>query len=510
MSRNPTEYRFEEWIELSLRDKGYTTILDTEYDRTQCILPNHLIHFIQSTQPDKWEKLEEQYGDLTRKRVLTRISTEISKKGLIKVLREGVVDRGVYLEMVYFQPKSGLNPEHHDLYGKNKFQLVRQLHYSSQNNNSIDLVLFLNGVPLLTMELKNQLTGQNIKHSENQYRYDRNPKNEPLLQFKRCLVHFCVDNDRVSMTTNLRGEKTFFLPYNKGIQNPPVEEDYRTEYLWNDILTPDSLLDIIENFVVEVEEKDYFYNPKKKGIDTESKELLIFPRYHQLEVIRNLRKSIVQEGVGNNYLIQHTTGSGKSYSIGWLSHTLTSLYQNPTDTKRMFDTIIVITDRKVLDKQLQSTIKSLERTRGVVNPVDMNSQQLKSLLEGGKDIIITTIQKFPYISETITSLGNRTFGVVIDEVHSSQSGETSKEMKKSLSKFHIEMDEEEGFDYEITSVKKSDSEGNNPIYRSSDSPELQRTKLLKSLEQKTKRDNPSPTIPIQCFSPSTRDLPLMC
>jgi len=334
MSRNPTEYRFEEWIELSLRDKGYTTILDTEYDRTQCILPNHLLHFIQSTQPDKWEKLEEQYGDLTRKRVLTRISTEISKKGLIKVLREGVVDRGVYLDMVYFQPKSGLNPEHHDLYGKNKFQLVRQLHYSTQNNNSIDLVLFLNGIPLLTMELKNQLTGQNIKHSENQYRYDRNPKNEPLLQFKRCLVHFCVDNDRVSMTTNLRGEKTFFLPYNKGIQNPPVEGDYRTEYLWNDILTPDSLLDIIENFVVEVEEKEYFYNPKKKGIDTESKELLIFPRYHQLEVIRNLRKSIVQEGVGNNYLIQHTTGSGKSYSIGWLSHTLTSLYQNPTDSFR--------------------------------------------------------------------------------------------------------------------------------------------------------------------------------
>jgi type I restriction enzyme, R subunit len=173
--------------------------------------------------------------------------------------------------------------------------------------------------------------------------------------------------------------------------------------------------------------------PKKGGVDIKKKPKLVFPRYHQLEVIRNLRKSVIEEGVGNNYLIQHTTGSGKSYSIGWLSHTLTSLYRSPSDTKRVFDTIIVITDRKVLDKQLQTTIKSLERTTGVVNPVDMNSQQLKELIEGGKDIIITTIQKFPHISDTISKLGKRTFGVVIDEVHSSQSGETSKEMKKTLS-----------------------------------------------------------------------------
>ena len=206
--------------------------------------------------------------------------------------------------------------------------------------------------------------------------------------------------------------------------------------------------EVLENFVVEVEDEEYFYNPKKKGIDSTKKQKLIFPRYHQLEVIRNLRSSVVNEGVGNNYLIQHTTGSGKSYSIGWLSHTLSSLYQNDTDTKRMFDTILVITDRKVLDKQLQRTIKSLERTNGVVNPVDMNSQQLKELIESGKDIIITTIQKFPYISETISRLGKRTFGVIIDEVHSSQSGENSKEMKKSLSKFKIKEGEEGEFDYE--------------------------------------------------------------
>lgn len=451
MRRHPNEGKYEGWIEQSLIKKGYTSVPFSEYDKTHCLLTHHLLQFLRSSQPEKLDKLVEQYGEQTDNKILHRISSEISKKGLITVLRDGITDRGVYLDLVYFQPKSGLNPEHHHLYGTNEFQLVRQLRYSTQKektNNSIDMVLFLNGIPLLTMELKNQLTGQNIKHSENQYRYDRNPKNEPLLQFKRCLVHFCVDNDRVSMTTKLNGGNTFFLPYNKGIQNPSVPNDYRSEYLWNEVLIPDSLLDIIENFVVEVDDKEYFFNPTKGGIDTKTKNLLIFPRYHQLEVIRNLRKSVVEEGIGNNYLIQHTTGSGKSYSIGWLSHTLTSLYRSPSDTKRVFDTIIVITDRKVLDKQLQKTIKSLERTTGVVNPVDLNSQQLKELIEGGKDIIITTIQKFPHISETISKLGERTFGVIIDEVHSSQSGETSKEMKKTLSNLGIEVDEDGDFDYE--------------------------------------------------------------
>ena len=461
MSRKPTEYRFEEWIETHLNDHGYTSYPYTLYDKTLCLIPPLLTEFLQSSQPKKWKKLEEQYGTQTEEKVIHRISSEISKRGLISVLRDGVRDRGVYLELVYFQPKSGLNPEHEHLYQQNRFQLVRQLHYSTKNNNSLDMVLFLNGIPLLTMELKNQLTGQNFKNSEYQYKNDRDPK-EPLFRFKRCLVHFCVDNNQVSMTTRLNLGNTKFFPYNKGIENPPVEGDYRSEYLWNEVLTPDSLLDIIENFVVEVEEKEYFYNEKKKGIDTKASSVLIFPRNHQLEVIRDLRKTVVEEGVGNNYLIQHTTGSGKSYSIGWLSHSLTSLYRNQTDTRRMFDTIIVITDRRVLDKQLQSTIKSLERTKGVVNPIDKTSKQLMEMLESGKDIIITTIQKFPHISEKISSLGERTFGVIIDEVHSSQTGETSKEMKKSLSKFHIEMDEEEGFDYEDYIREEIRSRGKQP------------------------------------------------
>ena len=308
MNRRPTEERFEDWIEKSLHTHGYSTLPFTDYDKTLCVIPDEVVKFITTTQPKKWERLEEHYDNQTEEKVLQLISFEISKRGLIDVLRRGVKHRGVYLDLVYFEPKSGLNPEHQELYSKNSFRVVRQLHYSNRNENSLDMVLFLNGLPILTMELKNQLTGQNIKHSEYQYKNDRLPKGEPLLQFGRCLVHFCVDNDRVSMTTHLKGDGTKFFPYNKGIENPIVEGDYRTEYLWNDILTPDSLLDIIENFVVLVEEKEYYYNEKKGDIDTKKFKVLIFPRYHQLEVIRKIRSSVLEEGVGNNYLIQHTTG----------------------------------------------------------------------------------------------------------------------------------------------------------------------------------------------------------
>ena len=241
--------------------------------------------------------------------------------------------------------------------------------------------------------------------------------------------------------------KTRFLPYNKGIENPAVADDFKTEYLWNEVLTPDSILDIIENFVLVSVETKKEWNEKQQKVVLEKDEVLIFPRYHQLDVIRSLRSKIIDEGVGHNYLIQHTTGAGKSYSIGWLSHMLTSLYRTKDDVNRIFDTILVVTDRRVLDKQLQNTLRQLEQTQGVVNPVDKTSQQLKEFLEKGKDIIVTTIQKFPVISETISELKGQKFAVVIDEVHSSQSGETSKHLKRSLSldKF---TDEEGNVDYE--------------------------------------------------------------
>jgi type I restriction enzyme R subunit len=456
MSKKLSEFRFEEWIEKSLNIKGYKIQKSENYNKDLCLLTEEVIGFIKDTQSEEYDKLYSQFESSTDSHLCKTINDTIGKRGIVETLRKGVSTRGCSFDLVYFEPKSGMNQDHIDLYKKNRFVVVRQLYYSNRNQNSIDMVLFLNGIPIITMELKNQLTGQNLKNSEYQYKHDRDPK-EPLLNFQRCFVHFCIDNDVVSMTTQLKGSKTKFLPYNKGISNPVVEGDYRTEYLWNEILTPNSLLDIIQNYLVVVEEKDRDWDEKQgKVVETKFK-VLIFPRFHQLEVIRNLQNTIKKEGVGHNYLIQHTTGSGKSYSIGWLSHTLTSLYRNREDKKRLFDTIIVITDRKVLDKQLQKTLKDLQQTDGVVNPVDINSSQLKEYLEKSKDIIITTIQKFPVISESISQLKGNTFGVIIDEVHSSQSGESSKHLKKSLSK---EIDEEDNdYTYEDLIREEIESRG---------------------------------------------------
>lgn len=457
MSKKLSEYRFEEWIEKSLNNQGYTSRLYTEYDKDLCLIIEDVISFIKETQPEEYDKLFSQFDSSTDSQICKTINDTIGKRGIVETLRKGISTRGCSFDLVYFEPKSGMNQDHIDLHQKNRFVVVRQLYYSNRNKNSLDMVLFLNGIPIITMELKNQLTGQNLKNSEYQYKHDRDPK-ETIFNFQRCFVHFCIDNDVVSMTTQLKGTKTKFLPYNKGITNPIVEGDYKTEYLWNEILTPNSLLDIIQNYLVVVEEKDRDWDDKLgKVVETKFK-VLIFPRFHQLEVIRNLQNTIKKEGVGHNYLIQHTTGSGKSYSIGWLSHTLTSLYRHKEDKKRLFDTIIVITDRRVLDKQLQKTLKDLQQTDGVVNPVDINSSQLKEYLEKGKDIIITTIQKFPVISETISKLKGNTFGVVIDEVHSSQSGESSKHLKKSLSK-EIDEDEENDYTYEDLIREEIESRG---------------------------------------------------
>jgi len=339
------------------------------------------------------------------------------------------------------------------LYQKNRFIVLRQLKYSLKNENSIDMGIFINGIPIMMLELKNSLTGQDHTNGIKQWKFDRDPK-EPLFKFKRNIVYFSVGNEKVFMTTRLSGSKTRFLPFNKGIDNPVNPDGHMTHYLWDEILQKDSVLDLIENFVHIREDIKKEFDSKKQRLIESSSETLVFPRFHQLNVIKKLKSDILSKGTGVNYLIQHTTGSGKSLSIGWLSHMLSSLYQNPTDTNRIFDSIIVVTDRRVLDKQIRNTILQLEQTKGVVNPVDETSQQLKEFLESGKSIIITTIQKFPVISETISQLGDRKFGVIIDEVHSSQSGETSKHLKKSLSKSNLD-DYQEGEDEEdITEVDK--------------------------------------------------------
>ena len=453
----PTEKRYERHIEqelVQLVDDGLQfdsrihKVDDIWYNKELCVIGEEFIGFLKSTQEDTYDTLLKKYGTNTDKNILNRLNKEIKDKGLIHVLRKGFNDvHGGNIKTLYFQPSSTLNVNYrNDKYQKNRFRLVRQLHYSSQKEyNSIDIVIFINGLPILTIELKNQLTGQTVENSDHQYRFDRNPKGEPLLQFQRCICHFSVDNDLVNMTTRLMGEDTFFLPFNKTLHNSEtISDGYKVDYLWKEILTPTSLLDIIENFVLFTNTSDFLWSDEKKKVIEKKKPVLIFPRYHQLDVIRKLKKQVALDGVGTNYLVQHTTGSGKSYSIGWLSFMLTNLFKNDGQD-RVFDSIIIITDRKVLDKQLQDTVKSLEKVQGVVQQIDKNSEQLRKSLSSGKNIIITTIQKFSVVVNRMKELNGMNFAVIVDEVHSSQGGKGTKNLNKTLSinvEKEIEVDDE--------------------------------------------------------------------
>ena len=426
------EEDFEDHIEADLNRSGYRSQQSAIYSKRLCLISNETLGFIQDTQPNEYQKLERQYEEKTSVNLLNRISEQIGRRGLLNVLRKGIKDRGCNFNLTYFCPSSGMNPDHGRLYAQNRFSLIRQLKYSEKNEKSIDMALFLNGLPLVTMELKNSLTGQTVTDAEKQYRTDRGP-GEPLFQFKRCLVHFAVGNEKVSMTTRLQRDETRFFPFNKDIENPVNPDGHKTAYLWEDILQPDNLMELINNFIHEQETAEKVYDPDIGGVRDEKGTVLVFPRYHQLDVIRELKAAIVAEGVGRNYLIQHTTGSGKSNSIAWLAHLLTHLYRSRTDTKRIFDSVIVVTDRRVLDKQLQDTIKQVEQVEGVVHAVDKTSTQLRGFLESGKDIIISTIQKFSVIAEEIGKLKSKTFAVIVDEAHSSQSGESARNLRASLS-----------------------------------------------------------------------------
>jgi type I restriction enzyme R subunit len=459
MVKIPTERRYEEYIEsylTSLVDDGlqFSSRIhkpnDNWYDKNQCIIGDDFIQFVKESQKDTYDTLYKKYGENTDKNILNRLNKVIENNGLIHVLRKGFDDfHGGNIKTIFFQPSSSLNEKYReDKYLKNKFLFVRQLHYSPNNNNSIDVVIFINGIPILSIELKNQLTGQTILNSDNQYKFDRNPSGEPLLKFQRCVCHFSVDNDLVNMTTELKGKDTFFLPFNKSLRNEETQSDgYKVEYLWKEILTPTSILDILENFVLYTEVSDTEWSDEKNKVIEKKKNVLVFPRYHQLDVIRKLKKQVLIDDIGNNYLIQHTTGSGKSYSIGWLSFMLINLFKNEGQD-RVFDSIIIITDRKVLDKQLQDTVKSLEKVKGVVQQIDKNSEQLKKSLENGKNIIITTIQKFSVVVSRMKELNGMRFGVIVDEVHSSQGGKGTKNLNKTLS-FNLQDEDEVDIDDDL-------------------------------------------------------------
>jgi len=416
---------------------GYRKRSPNDYNRPLCLDTDVVLEFIYATQPQEWEKLKAQHGADVKSKFLGRLVSEITKRGTLDVLRKGIKDSGCKFRLAYFKPSTGLNQETQKLYAANQFSIIRQLKFSEQAEQSLDTVLFLNGIPIFTAELKNPLTGQTVEHAITQYRNDRDPR-EPLFAFGRCLAHFAVDPDLVYMTTHLQGAKTRFLPYNKGRNggagNPPSALGFATAYLWEQTWSKDGVLDLIQNFIQVVEEED------DKGKKT-GKLSLVFPRYHQLDCVRRLVADCQKNGTGQRYLIQHSAGSGKSNSIAWLAHQLSALHD--AQEKRVFDSIIVITDRRILDRQLQRTVRAFEQTLGLVENIDTTSRQLKQALEDGKTIIVTTLQKFPVISKDMGEMPGKRFAVIIDEAHSSQSGETSKGWKSVLSVKSLENSEGE-------------------------------------------------------------------
>lgn len=430
-----TENTFETALVQSLTEQGgYTEGDAPDYSPELGMFKNEVIQFLQESQPKRWEKIAAIHGSDADNRVIQRLFKELDLRGSLDVLRNGFVDYGVRFHIAFFQPASGLNPDAVELYNKNSLKVYRQVYYSTKNKNSVDLLLSLNGIPVATLELKNQFTGQNVGNALKQYSTTRDNR-EILFAFKkRCLVHFAVDQDEVFMTTKLDGSKTYWLPFNKGANNgkgnPHNPNGYKTAYLWENILQKESWMEIIQRFVhlqtdeIEVEGKIY------------KKEKLIFPRFHQWDAVRRIGENVLNVGIGKNYLIQHSAGSGKSNSIAWLAYRLSSLH-NAND-ERIFDSVIVVTDRKVLDQQLQNTIYQFEHKTGVVQKIDKDSNQLATALGYGTNIIITTLQKFPFVVDKVGELPERKYAVIIDEAHSSQGGEASKKMKEVLASKSLE------------------------------------------------------------------------
>lgn len=484
MTKPISEQALEDAICNHLAGHRYILRPHAAFDKSLCLDAGPLIDFIQATQPKVWEKYREHHGESARDSFLRRVSQAIDSDGVVTVLRQGVKATGCKFKLAYFKPETTLNSETEVLYQANQYSAIRQLRYSEKSDHSLDLAIFLNGLPLFTAELKNPLNGQDVTDAITQYRSDRDPR-EPLFALGRCVAHFAVDPFLVYMTTHLKAEKTVFLPFNmgngegknKGAGNPAPKlgNGFSTAYLWEDIWSADRVLELMQYFVQDIRDRDDDGKLQRK---------VIFPRYHQLEAVHSLVADARINGPGHNYLIQHSAGSGKSNSIAWLAHRLASLHGS--DNNRIFDTVIVVTDRVALDRQLSGTVSSFEQTAGLVEHIDKGGRHLKEALEAGKQIIITTLQKFPVVLDQVRQMedewkkslrndeanapkdlprrqgfqaaeshthfvevqsksdmdstskpkfykpsGNR-FALILDEAHSSQGGDASKEMKKTL------------------------------------------------------------------------------
>lgn len=479
MPAQTTERAFEFHVEdLLLKQGGWQPGTNAEWDKARALFPARVFAFIESTQPKLWAEMAAQHGSNLQPMLLDALVKELDIKGSLHVLRHGFKFYGKTFRLAYFKPAHALSPDVQALYGLNQLTVTRQVACHPGDHSTVDMVLAINGLPVATIELKNPGTHQTWRHAVKQYQADRDPR-APLFDFKkRALVHFAADPDEVWMATRLAKEKTFFLPFNRGshpgqIQcgagNPQHPSGYRTGYFWQETLQRDSFLDILGHFLF-IEKDEQKVDDGRGGKKLVTTEKLVFPRYHQLDAVRALVQAGRVEGAGHNYLIQHSAGSGKTNSISWLSHRLASLH-NAADQK-VFDCVVVITDRKVLDKQLQDAIYQIEHAQGVVKAIDQDAKQLADALIDGTKIVITTLQKFPFVLRGLlhaagaenqdkatddekaqakawqAAIAARRYAVIVDEAHSSQTGETARELKSILGSGVLEANAEAEISWE--------------------------------------------------------------
>lgn len=431
------EKNFEADIEsYFISEAGGYTKGNAIYDPSCALFKETFIEFIKKTQPKAWKKFEFAYGNNTEKKFVTFFNDTVERDGILKVMRKGFKCGGVDFKACYFKPESTLNEDDIALYNSNIWHCYRQWFFSADNNKSVDMVLVLNGIPLFAFELKNQLTGQDIRNAEHQGCYDRNPRELCFRFNSRILAFFCVDLRQASMATKLNGEKTFFLPFNQGSNgagndggagNPANPDGYMTSYIWENVFQRESMMDILQKFInLEIKEE------KKKGGKTETKKTLIFPRYHQLDVVRKLVADVTENGAGKSYLIEHSAGSGKSNSISWVAYRLATIFKKNNDP--LFKSVIIVTDRRVLDQQLQNTVDGMDHLPGFVETIDKDkhAKDLKTAINDGARIIVTTLQKFPVIYKEIEAAKGKNFAIICDEAHSSQTGSAAAKLKIAL------------------------------------------------------------------------------
>ena len=438
MPTDTTEKGLEALITTSLTNNGWLPGDPQDYERAHCVDLSHLSDFLQATQPETAASLDLAADSTTRRRFLDRLKREITSRGIIDVLRKGVQHGPNEITLFYGTPTRG-NTQAEERYRQNRFSVTRQLRYSASNQQlSLDIALFVNGLPVITMELKNRFTGQTVADAVEQYKTSRSPQ-EDLFRLGRCAVHFAVDDEEVKFCTELKGKASDFLPFNKGKENggagnPVNPSGMKTAYLWEEILTPDGLTDILENYAQKTNNRQ------------------IWPRYHQLDVVRKLLSDAEENGAGQKYLVQHSAGSGKSNSIAWVARQLIGVEY---EGKPAFDSIIVITDRRVLDRQIDGTIRQFTQVASTVGHAD-RSGDLRRFITEGKRIIITTVQKFPFIAEAMSQEHlDRKFAIIIDEAHSSQGGRTAADMHVALGTQTGEEEDEDTFEDQVNRIIES-------------------------------------------------------